>query len=178
MKEKLWRAEHGSQRGANHFVHRLVLGVMRFCKRDKGFDFRVRHWSAEGLGGESLDDVTQMFLGFLGGVRPVDAVFGQPNDRYAVEQIAGTRWWPLFLQRPLDLQPLDGEPFTLVAACALDAHHVDHFPVRSHVEVQSCGKKEFTGFKILGEFNLAGFAGHDLEVANQLGVAVLVTGLV
>ena len=53
-KEELWRTEHGPQGGANHFMHRLVLGVMRFCKRDKGFDFFVRYRPAEGLGASRL----------------------------------------------------------------------------------------------------------------------------
>ena len=74
VKEKLWRTEHGPQGGANHFMHRLVLGVMRFCKRDKGFDFFVGYRPAEGLGREPLDDVVQVLFGILGGLCPVDAM--------------------------------------------------------------------------------------------------------
>ena len=74
VKEELWRTEHGPQGGANHFMHRLVLGVMRFCKRDKGFDFFVGYRPAKGLGRDPFDDVVQVFFGILGDARPVDAM--------------------------------------------------------------------------------------------------------
>ena len=55
-------------------MHRLVLGVMRFGKGDKGFDFRVRYRSTEGLGREPLDDVVQVLFGILSGLCPVDTM--------------------------------------------------------------------------------------------------------
>lgn len=169
MKQKLRRAKHRFERHAHNFFKRSALAERRFRQTHKSFRFTFLERSAECQRPQVLDDFFEVLARCL-----CEFNFEMLTltvrlalfELHTMQDPASPLRWPMLFKGAFDLQPFDGDPFTLVVFRTFGGEHIP--AVWLPVVISWGWIKVVFGSEVAGRLDGSRFSGRQVERRYQL----------